>query len=120
MTRQRQLVLDIVNNSHNHYTAEEIYKIAKEQMPDIVFATIYNNLNRLVEDGFIRRIKVLGNADIYDNVHIYHDHLICQKCGKISDVKFPQLEDILKAQSGVDILSYNLVISYICDDCKSN
>ena len=46
--------------------------------------------------------------------------MICQKCGKISDIKLPQIEEILKSQNGVDILSYNLVINYICDDCKFN
>ena len=47
MTKQRKLILDIINSSDRHLTAEEVFFIAKEQMPGIAMATVYNNLNYL-------------------------------------------------------------------------
>ena len=47
MTRQRQLVYDVVHNSCEHLTAEQVFNLAREQMPTIVMATVYNNLNAL-------------------------------------------------------------------------
>ena len=56
MTKQRQLVLSVVEGSNNYPTAKEVFELAKKHMPGITFATIYNNLNRLVDDGKILRM----------------------------------------------------------------
>ena len=45
MTKQRKLILDIINNSDRHLTAEEVFFIAKEQMHGMAMATVYINPN---------------------------------------------------------------------------
>ena len=50
MTKQRKLVLAIINESERHLTAEEIFIEAKKRITSIAFATIYNNLNALVNE----------------------------------------------------------------------
>ena len=56
MTKQKRLILDIINNSCAHYTAEEIFALAQRQMPSIARATVYNNLNTLLKENLIRKI----------------------------------------------------------------
>ncbi len=120
MTRQRQLVLDIVNTSCVHPTAEQIFFTAKETMPSIVMATVYNNINVLTDQGLIRRVTVHGEPDRYDNVKIPHEHLKCDKCGDICDVFMGDILDELRKKSGINITSYELNMHYICDECRSN
>ena len=44
MTKQRELIIQILKNNDRHLTADEIFFLAKLQMPSIAMATIYNNL----------------------------------------------------------------------------
>ena len=56
-TKQRTLILDIVKNTNDHLSADEIYILARKQMPGIALATVYNNLNALYNSGKIGKIK---------------------------------------------------------------
>ena len=44
MTRQRQLIYNIIQRADDHPTAEMIYARAKAEMPSIAFGTVYRNL----------------------------------------------------------------------------
>ena len=117
MTRNGKLILDIINNSCEHLTAEQVFFEAKKVVPKIVLATIYNNLNQLTEDGLIRKISIVGNPDRFDKA-TKHDHLVCCKCGALSDICFSDLTASLSEQLGEPILSYDLNVNYICPKCR--
>ncbi len=118
MTRQRRLIYDIIQNSCEHLTAEDIHKKAKETMPSIALGTVYRNLNLMAEEGEIIRIEMTDGANRYDRAETLHDHIVCRRCGKIKDI--PLLLNTLKNATGVDILSYDCCIYYICEECKKN
>ncbi len=90
MTKQRKLILQIINASCDHPTAEEIYNRALAEMPGMVLATVYNNLNALVAAGQIIRLHTADGADRYDRAEHPHGHLVCDRCGSIRDVELPQ------------------------------
>ena len=50
-------ILNIVNASHEHLTAEKIFFEMKKKFPGIVLASIYNNLNMLAQRGAIKRVS---------------------------------------------------------------
>ena len=116
MTKNARYILEIINNSQSHLTAEQVYLLLKEKNKTVVQASVYNNLSFLYRQGLIRKISVEGQPDRYDNI-IRHDHLICRNCGKISDITLADLTDSLQCQIGFPILSYDLKINYICDAC---
>ncbi len=118
MTKQRRLILDTVNRSMDHPTAEEIFLRAKAQMPSIVLATVYNNLNALTAQGQIRRVHSYGSPDRYDNVKIAHDHLVCDCCGSMSDIVVRDFVQEIQSETGIYVTSYELNIHYICENCQ--
>ena len=59
-------ILNLINSSDNHMTAEQVFFELKKSQPKIVLASVYNNLNRLSEQGSIRKICMDGEADRYD------------------------------------------------------
>ena len=118
MTRNARSILEINNNSKDHLTVEQIYNCLKEKNK-VVLATVYNNLSYLCEQGLIRKISVDGYSDRYDKIE-KHDHLICKKCGKISDIILEDLTSKLQNQTDISILSYELKLNYICDECLDN
>lgn len=119
MTKYGKLISDIIYNSDKHLTAEQIYIKMKENSSGIVLATVYNNLNSLVTQGKLRRITVQGSPDRYDKA-TRHDHLVCDKCGKLSDVFIKDITANIEKEIGCSISSYDLSVHYICDNCKKN
>lgn len=119
MTVQRQLILDIINNSYEHLTAEKIYFSAKSIMPGIAMATVYNSLKYLVDNKYIRKIGVSNGADFYDKSLMPHEHIICDKCGTITDIMNGGIRDIIEKEVGSKITGYELNVRYICSKCKS-
>lgn len=84
----------------------------------MALATVYNNLNRLWEDGRIRKVSIEGMPDRYDRIQ-RHDHLVCQGCGKLVDIDLGDLTQRLQTQVDVPILAYDLKLMYLCPECRS-
>ena len=101
-----------------HRSADEIFALAKEKMPTISRATVYNNLRSMEEEGLIRRITGEGGADIYDSSFVLHGHLFCTGCGRVFDIDTPKMLDDLRLLTSLDICSYELKMRFVCDKCK--
>ncbi len=118
MTRQRELILQILSQSDRHLTADEVFFLAKLKMPSIAMATVYNNLNAMNEAGIINRVHMDGGADCFERTTDKHDHMICDVCGKLTNVRFPELQAHLQSALGREIDSYDLTIHCVCPDCR--
>lgn len=66
----------------------------------------------------IRKVSVEGSPDRYDRIE-KHDHLICRKCRRLSDMTFEDLTKKLEQQLGEEILFYDLQVFYLCPECKN-
>lgn len=117
MTKYEKQIYDIVNVSRKHMTAEQVYEELQKIYPAVARATVYNNLNKLCDVKLIRRVSLEDSPDRYDRIE-KHDHLVCQKCGRLSDVCFDDLTSALQKQFGDGFLSYDLKIFYICPECR--
>lgn len=118
MTRYATKILNLINASYDHLTAEQIFFKLKETEPKIVLASVYNNLNTLTENGLIRKVNMDGQADRYDRI-IKHDHLVCRTCGKLADFEFSDLTGELTKQLNSDVFKYDLKVFYECAECRN-
>ena len=116
--RYENIILEIINNSNEHMTAEQVFFKLKSIHPSVVLATVYNNLNNLYKQGKIRKISIEGCPDRYDKT-IRHDHLVCRCCGKLSDIYLEDITSELERQTGFSIDGYDLKVQYICPECKA-
>ena len=110
-------ILEIINGSEAHMTAEQIFLTLKQQYPSVVLATVYNNLNDLYQQGKIRKISVEGCPDRYDK-NTRHDHLLCRRCGRLADIYLSDFTAELEQQMGFQIEGYDLKIQYLCPQCR--
>jgi len=53
-----KVVLDIVYDGKSPIPADQVYELARKQLPRISLGTVYRNLNRLVVAGLISESKV--------------------------------------------------------------
>lgn len=119
MTKYEKAIYDIINASHAHLTANEVFEKLKLRFPTVVLATVYNNLNKICEAGLIRKVSVEGMPDRYDTIK-KHDHLVCKQCGRIVDVALEDLTVPMRDQLGDDFLYYDLKVFFLCSECKRN
>ncbi len=118
MTRQKTVILDVIRSDKCHHTAEEIYFLAKDLLPSISKATVYNNLKALVDERIIRKISGDDGPDRYDSSYIPHGHLICTECGGVFDIDLPCIETIITDRIGMIPESYELKVRAVCSACR--
>ena len=116
-TKQKTLVLEVVRETCDHRTAEEIYIAAKARMPQIAMGTVYRNLAQLVSDGIVRRLEVPNGPDRYDGCIECHEHLYCEGCGKVIDVWCGDLTGAIENATGQKLSSYSLTLRGLCEAC---
>lgn len=117
MTKQKKAVLETLCEAGGHLTAEELFALAKEKLPSISRATVYNNLHALEEEERIRRISD-KDADFYDKAYDPHPHLICASCKRIEDLPMPWLSAKLEEELGMPPISYEFKILALCSECR--
>jgi Fur family transcriptional regulator, peroxide stress response regulator len=121
LTRQRTVVLEVVQASHRHPTAAEVFDAARRKMPGISFATVYNSLRFLRDEGLIHEINFGNGASRYDRETNRHDHAICSQCGKLVDFDLPgavALSRPAARASNFKVESIHLTLVGLCAQCR--
>ncbi|MEG1547542.1 MAG: transcriptional repressor [Clostridia bacterium] len=120
-SKQRELIMDCLHVHPSHPSADELYALLRVDHPGISLATVYRNLNQLVECGQIMRISVPHCADRFDAVNDGHYHMTCESCGHIDDIPREAVPDVCKAATaatGLDIHGSKLIFYGVCNACK--
>lgn len=118
LSKNRKLIIDIIKSSAEHMTAGEIFIKARQKQPSIAVGTVYRNLGLMTKSGEIKRVVIPNMSDRFDKFTHSHEHIICQKCGALSDITVSNLKEYLEAQTGIEITGYELSLKNICDKCK--
>lgn len=120
-SKQRELVLKVLQENMVHPTADYVFALLKKEMPNISLATVYRNLNLLADSGMIKKLEGLDGVARFDHHTHNHYHFICSKCNKVYDVPYdiaPELADKILAETGLVVESYDISCKGICQDCR--
>src|SRR5215204_7717576 len=101
LTKQREVVLQVIRDADTHLTANEVFDKAKDLLPSISFATVYNSLRYLKDAGHIAEIVFGNGASRFDGMTHRHDHAICTRCSKLVDIEMELPEDFVKRATRV-------------------
>lgn len=82
LTPQRLMVLEVLQSSGGHLTAEEVYAHVIARSPYVGRATIYRALAWLKDQGLVSVTDLgLGQAQFQYLTDHRHHHLVCLGCG---------------------------------------
>lgn len=120
MTKQRQLILNVLRGTNGHPTADAIYEQVRKMLPQISLGTIYRNLRVLVENGEILELNYGSSHNRFDGNPSDHYHFVCRECRAVTDLDLPVLQEInylaaAAVKGRVD--SHRLEIYGLCDNC---
>ncbi len=122
-SRQREVILNTLKEYVVHPTAESLYVKVQEKDPKISLATLYRNLNQLVENGIIKKIDGFYDSAHFDHNTHEHYHFMCRKCKRVFDIPSEVAPDLIRkteASTGFLIENHDIIFSGICKDCRSN
>jgi len=121
LTRQRKVVLDVVRAGDSHPTASEVFEAARQAMPGISFATVYNSLRYLKQAGLVREVAFGSGASRYDRETERHDHAICSECGTLVDFDLPGTIRLIQSAARASRFkaeSVHLTLIGLCPGCR--
>jgi Fur family ferric uptake transcriptional regulator len=97
VTRQRDLVAEIVFLSEDHLSVDEIERRIRVRGERVGTATVYRTLDVLVQSGLVRAHDFGQGFKRYEPMPApsVHEHLICERCGNVNEFRNEQLERML-------------------------
>ncbi len=118
-TRQRGVILDILRNSHEHPTAEIIYREARRALPNISLGTVYRNLNFLRDQGIVREIRPSeGGSSRFDPADTPHAHFHCVHCSALLDIPIPPVLERLGFEEEKRISAVSMIDLHVIGSCS--
>ena len=89
---QRVAVADYVLRTHEHPSADLVFKRVRDKFPWISRATVYNTLNLFVEKRLLQRLNIAEDSVVFDPIIENHHHFIDEATGTIHDVPFEKVQ----------------------------
>ncbi|MCO6452569.1 MAG: transcriptional repressor [Caldilineales bacterium] len=126
VTSQRILLLRLLDEANDHLDAEELYRRASKEMPDINLSTVYRNLSVLQEAGLVsQRYFARDHSREYFETATpeEHYHFTCLSCGAIVEFETPLISRVrndLKTEHGVDIRHACICFEGVCAACMES
>jgi Fe2+ or Zn2+ uptake regulation protein len=118
LTPQRRFVYEALMEKRDHPTALEVFLRAKERMPSISLATIYNCLDALTESGLIRQVNCDRASSRYCANLVPHGHFFCRECGAVLDVPLKSsLETAWETPEGALVSHAEITLRGMCPAC---
>lgn len=119
MTLQRRAILEVLAERVDHPTADEVLEELERRIDGVSRATVYRMLETLVQHGLLVRVCHPGAAARYDVKLHRHHHLVCDVCGRITDVEAPSLDGLMlpQAPEGFRVRDFSVHIRGLCKRC---
>lgn len=122
LTRQRRLVLEVLENSKEHLGAEALHDRAKALQPNISLATVHRTLQILQEMGLVEGHQFgEGHAHFETTQGTPHYHFTCNRCGRVIEFDAPQIAEALRRlskQQGLQVTGAHLLVTGQCAQCR--
>jgi Fur family transcriptional regulator, ferric uptake regulator len=126
LTRQRRILLDLIDHSGRHLDAESLYQLAKEKDPKLNRVTVYRTLKLLKKGGLVDELDLMhygGDQHYYETrLKREHAHIICLRCGKVEEFFGEPLERVrrqVESVFGFEIVLTRTEIGGYCPNCQT-
>ncbi len=104
-----------------HLSAEDVYKRFMDSGDDIGLATIYRVLTQFESADLVIRHNFEGGRSVFElNDGEHHDHMVCLKCGKVTEFVDPEIEErqkIVAEKHDFHLQEHCLYLYGLCKDC---
>src|SRR5215471_5888280 len=126
LTRQRQILLDLIDKTGEHLAAERLYQMAKEKDPKLNRVTVYRTLKMLKAGGLVDELDLMhyaGDQHYYETrLKQEHAHVVCLRCGKVEEFfgePLQRLRKQIESHFGFQVLLARTEVGGYCAHCQT-
>jgi Fur family peroxide stress response transcriptional regulator len=118
-TPQRLGILSLMH-ANGHISIDELFEQIKKQFSSISLATLYKNINAMLESSLITEVKIPNMKPKYEIAKDTHAHLLCDACGEFKDISIDleKLISLTEAKSNYALKDTSLIFSGLCEKCQ--
>lgn len=117
-TRQRDAIRRVFADSGRPLSPDEALEMARKMVPGLGIATVYRNVKRLSETGWLTPVDLPGTGVRYELAEQpHHHHFVCRSCDQAFDVDAcpPAVEEL--APGGFEVESHEVILYGRCPAC---
>lgn len=121
ITPQRQAVLEYLDNTEAHPTAETIYNSLKSRFKGLSLATVYNILHLFRDHGIVMELSYGDSSARFDGNVENHYHITCSRCGKVADYHrdlIQGIEEEAERATGFKVQYHRVELVGVCPECQ--
>jgi Fur family transcriptional regulator, ferric uptake regulator len=125
LTRQRQILLDIIDKAGRHLDAEQLFLLAQERDAKINRVTVYRTLKLLKLGQLVDELDLMhyeGDQHYYETrMKQEHAHVVCLRCGKVEEFfgqPLNRLRHQIESHFGFQVLVARTEVGGYCADCQ--
>jgi Fur family ferric uptake transcriptional regulator len=126
LTRQRQILLELIDKTGEHLDAESLFQLAKEKDPKLNRVTVYRTLKMLKAGGLVDELDLMhygGDQHYYETrLKQEHAHVICLRCGKVEEFfgePLQRLRKQIESHFGFQVLLARTEVGGYCAHCQT-
>ncbi len=113
--------VEIVNlfSSHGHLSIDTLYSFLQKSFPSLSLATVYKNINLMLEKNFVTEVQLENNKNVYELKKDEHSHVTCKECHEIVDIFLDTMSlyhEVAKI-SQFRLETSNIVFQGVCPRC---
>jgi len=126
LTRQREILLELIDQSGRHLDAESLYQLARKKDPKLNRVTVYRTLKLLKQSGLVDELDLMhlgGDQHYYETrLKQEHAHVICLRCGRVEEFFGEPLQRLrrqIESHFGFNVLIARTEVGGYCAHCQT-
>ena len=99
----------------------ECLSLARKEVPQLGIATVYRNVRRLLDEGWLRTVELPGTPDRYERAgKRHHHHFHCRVCDAVFEVEACPGDFRNLSPRGFRVEAHELILYGRCARCSSH
>ena len=119
-TRQRSAIREAFERADRPLSPQQVLEVAQADVEGLGIATVYRNINALLEEGWLAAVDLPGGATVYERSgKAHHHHFHCDQCSRVFDLAgcLPNINRL--AGRRFLVARHELVLYGTCADCRA-
>jgi len=117
-TTQKKAIKEVFRRHDRPLGVDEVLIYGREIVESLNQATVYRNLKKLIDDGWLKKISHPSLGTIYerrDKEHHHHFH--CRECNRAFELPGCALKDDEAAPAGFIVEEHEIFLFGVCPSC---
>ena len=122
MTPQRAAVAEVLGDTDEFRSAQQLHELLRRRGDRVGLATVYRTLQALADGGEVDVLRAEDGESLYRRCarREHHHHLVCRACGRTVEIDGPTVEawaSRVAAAHGFDDIEHTVELWGTCAEC---